>query len=68
MNIQNEETNAIPLISVITPTYNAERFIIETIESVKLQTYLNWELIIVDDCSQDKTVELIKKNIRRKLE
>ncbi|MFK4307406.1 teichuronic acid biosynthesis glycosyltransferase TuaG [Bacillus sp. RC242] len=65
MNIQNEKTNVLPLISVITPTYNAERFIIETIESIKLQTYSNWELIIVDDCSQDKTVELIREKYQK---
>lgn len=48
-----------PLISVITPAYNAERFIGETIESVMNQTYSNWEMIIVDDQSTDSTVAII---------
>ena len=48
------------LVSIITPCYNSEKFIFETIKSVQNQTYSNWEMIIVDDCSQDKTVEIIQ--------
>lgn len=48
-----------PLISVITPAYNAEDFIAETIDSVLNQTYEHWEMIIIDDCSTDGTVEKI---------
>lgn len=49
------------LVSVITPSYNCARFIGATIASVRAQTYRNWELIIVDDCSRDTSVEVIKK-------
>ena len=48
------------LVSIITPCYNSEKFISDTIKSVQNQTYSNWEMIIVDDCSQDKTVEIIQ--------
>ena len=43
------------LVSIIMPSYNTAQFISETIESVSAQTYPNWELIIVDDCSTDDT-------------
>lgn len=43
------------LVSIIMPSYNTGRFISETINSVLNQTYTNWELIIVDDCSNDDT-------------
>lgn len=47
------------LVSIIMPTYKCGRFICKSIESVKAQTYQNWELIIVDDCSGDGTVDLV---------
>ena len=50
-----------PLISIITPTFNSEKFIIEAIQSAQKQTYTNWEMIIVDDCSSDKTVSVISE-------
>lgn len=49
------------LISVITPAYNAEKFIDSTIESVLSQTYLDWEMIVVDDCSSDATAEIVRE-------
>ncbi|HKX87470.1 MAG TPA: glycosyltransferase family 2 protein [Flavobacterium sp.] len=48
------------LVSIITPTFNSEKFISATIQSVLKQSYPNWEMIIVDDCSTDKTVEIIQ--------
>jgi len=47
-----------PLVSIITPTFNSEKFITEVIKSIQNQTYTNWEMIIVDDCSSDKTVSI----------
>jgi glycosyltransferase involved in cell wall biosynthesis len=47
-----------PLVSVIIITYNSEKFVLEVLESVKCQTYLNIELIISDDGSKDKTIEI----------
>jgi glycosyltransferase involved in cell wall biosynthesis len=49
------------LVSIITPTYNSEKFISETIQSVLNQTYQNWEMIIVDDCSTDNTKVLTEE-------
>jgi len=47
------------LVSVITPTYNCGKFIGATIASVQNQDYNNWEMIIVDDCSQDETKNIV---------
>lgn len=46
------------LISIITPNYNCGRFIAQTIESVLAQTYTNWEILIVDECSTDDSVQI----------
>lgn len=50
-----------PLVTIITPIFNAQNFIAETIESVIDQTYQNWEMIIVDDCSTDNSRDIVKK-------
>lgn len=59
------------LISIITPSYNSSKFIEQTIKSAISQTYQNWEMIIVDDCSPDNSNDIIeeycKKDSRIKL-
>lgn len=52
--------DAQPLVSVIMPCYNMERFIADTIQSVLRQTFTFWELCVVDDASTDGTAEIIK--------
>lgn len=48
------------LVSIIMPSYNTGRFLVETIDSVLNQTYSRWELIIVDDCSTDNTDDCVR--------
>ena len=47
-------------VSIIMPSYNTAKYISDSIESVMTQTYTNWELIIVDDCSTDNSLEIIR--------
>lgn len=47
------------LVSIVMPTWNCARFIGESIESVRRQSYRNWELLVVDDCSSDNTEEIV---------
>ena len=51
--------NTEDLVSIAMATYNGEKFIVEQIESILAQSYKNLELIIVDDCSTDKTIEIL---------
>ncbi len=51
-------------VSVITPSYNSEQFINQTITSVLNQTYKDWELIVIDDASSDNTIEIVNKFIK----
>ena len=52
-------------VSVIIPNYNYQDFIIERIDSILMQTYPIYELIILDDCSTDKSVEVIEEKIKQ---
>ena len=58
MSIINE------LVSIITPSYNSERYISDTINSIINQSYTNWELLITDDCSSDKSIEIINSYVK----
>lgn len=49
------------LVSIITPVYNSEKYISDTINSVLAQTYTNWEMLIADDCSSDNSAEIINR-------
>ena len=53
MNVQDE-----PLVSVVTPFFNTEEYLAECIESVLAQTYQNWEYILVNNCSTDRSAEI----------
>lgn len=64
--MKNEFDNTVrPLVSVVIPAYNAERFIRETITSVISQTYGNWELWVIDDGSTDSTCEIVEEFAKR---
>lgn len=54
-----------PLVSVCIPAYNAERFIVKTLESALALTYPNYEIIVSDDCSTDNTREIVEKYSER---
>ena len=54
-----------PLVSIIMPAYNSEKYISESIESVLKQTYHNWELLITDDRSQDSTRTIVESYLKK---
>lgn len=55
------ERNKDGLVSIIVPVYNVKKYITETMECVRKQTYEAWELLLVDDCSSDGTTELMRQ-------
>ncbi len=54
-----------PLVSVVLPTYNGARYLAESVQSVIAQTFQDWELIIVDDCSTDETPQIIEHFVQQ---
>ena len=52
-----------PKVTVITPVYNAEKFLCEAIESVIGQAFSDWEMILVNDCSTDSSIDIINSYI-----
>ena len=52
------------LVSIIMPSYNAEKLIGRTIESVLSQSYVNWELLAIDDCSKDSTRDVVNDFVK----
>jgi len=55
-----------PLISIVIPLFNAEDYIVETLQSVMNQTYTYWEILIVDDCSTDSSIRVIEEFVNDK--
>lgn len=53
------------LVSIITPVYACEKYIAMTIDSVLAQTYTNWEMLLVDDCSPDNSAQIIEKYLKK---
>lgn len=54
-----------PLVSILTPVYNCEKYLAECIESILAQTYNNWEYVIVNNCSTDRTLEIAERYARK---
>lgn len=54
------------LVSIIVPVYNVEKYIIETVKSVEAQTFSEWELLLVEDCSTDDTARVLETYIRER--
>lgn len=60
-----EISRKLPLVSVVVITYNSSKYVLETLESIKNQTYKNIELVISDDCSTDETVKICREWVER---
>ena len=56
------------IVSIVMPMYNCADFVAQSIESVQAQTYPYWELLVVDDVSTDRSVEIVKAYMKAKFE
>ncbi len=56
-----QETSCTPLVSIVTPVYNGDGFLAQCIDSVLTQSYENWEYIIVNNCSTDRTLAIVQR-------
>lgn len=65
ITINNANLTSHPLVSIVTPVYNAERYLAECIESVLAQTYENWEYVIVNNCSADGSLKIAQNFTKR---
>lgn len=54
-----------PAVSIVTPVYNLEKYIQETMDSVRAQTFQDWEMVLAEDGSTDRTVEVIQKYLEQ---
>ena len=59
---QQINTTQTPKVSIIVPVYNAGRFLEQTLQSVLLQDFTDWELLLVNDCSTDDSTEIIRRH------
>src|SRR4029453_11001777 len=57
--------NTAPLVSVVTPFYNTENYLAECMESVLAQTYQNWEYILVNNCSTDRSSDIAQQYVEK---
>lgn len=55
--------NSLPLVSIVMPAYNSSEYLIATMNSVLNQSFQGWELIVIDDCSSDNTVQIVKQYV-----
>ena len=59
--MRKRDMNRVPEVSIVTPAYNAARFIGEAITSVRVQTFPDWEMLVADDGSRDDTRAIVER-------